>query len=118
MPSWHTAEEYAGALNAYEQQQRKMLENLRALEAPPRLQQFKDEVLSAGEDQIRFYEEFAQAKITNNDLNFNAFSSNLNLKTSDQKLHAAYDYLKTLYPSIDKATNDAIEQRICWFDII
>jgi hypothetical protein len=95
-----------------------VLYELRELNAPERLQQFKDDVLGAGDDQILFYKGYAMAKTMNNDLRIEEFSGDVHLRSSDQKLHAAANDFKSLYPSIDKGTYEAIERRLAWFDII
>jgi hypothetical protein len=102
----------------YLRRQEEELEKLSALIPPERLKQFQDDVIDAGRDQIRFYEDYASAKIQNPRRKFPEFRTNENLKSSDGKLWAAYHYFQSLYPGVDKATNDAIEQRLAWFDIV
>jgi hypothetical protein len=114
----HAKEEYTKIFNEYEGRQEKMLDKFRDLDVPQRFQPMKDDVLSAGDDQIQFYREYAQARAWKNDSKLNEFMNDIHLRSSDQKLHDAANYFKSLYPSIDRATHDAIERRLAWFDII
>jgi hypothetical protein len=115
---WQTPEDYRHIINQYEQRQKRMLASLNDLDAPPRLQRFKEEVIRAGQDQILYYEDYFRAKIKDSDIKAEELSNNDHLRSSDQKLHDADNYFKSLYPSMDKATNDAIERRVAWFDIV
>jgi len=39
------------------------------------------------------------------------------LTASSRALHAAWDKIRGLYPNLDQATSDAIESRLCRFDV-
>jgi hypothetical protein len=118
LDEWHAKEDYIKIFNEYANRQEKMLDQFKDLDVPGRIQPLKDDVLSAGEEQIQFYREYAQARAMNTDLKLNGFLNNIHLRSSDQKLHDAWNIFKSLYPFIDAATNDAIERRLAWFDII
>ncbi len=114
----HENDEYIAIENEYHRRQEKVITQFSDLQPPERLKKFQEYVVNAGNDQIHFYEDYARSKVDNKNKSFNEFLNHADLKTSDQKLWAAYHYFQSLYPSIDKATNDAIEQRLAWFDII
>jgi hypothetical protein len=107
---------YEDILREFIRRQEEVLAKLSVLSVPSRLQIFQDYVLEAGHKQIEFYKEYTKAKIDNPESPFD--KNNDQLKVSDQRLWDAYHNFQALYPSRSKAFNDAIEQRLCWFDII
>ena len=111
-------DEYFAVNNKYRQSQEYMIQRLSDLPQPERLKPFHQYVLSAADDQMRFYEEYTKARAGNKNVKFEEFRENADLKAGDQKLWDAYHNFQSLYPSRDKATNDAIERRLAWFDII
>lgn len=102
----------------FQQLQNNMLNRLSSLPPPQRLREFHRLVVEAGIEQILFYQDYASMRAKQPSFKFNDSLQNDHLKISDQKLHQAYDAFKMLFPSINQQTNDAIEKRLCWFDII
>ncbi len=118
LDSTYQDKNYEVVYKEYRRRQQDMISRLSQFQPPERLKQFQEDVVNAGNDQIHFYDDYARAKMVNKNVLFKEFSSHADLKAGDEKLWAAYHYFQSLYPSIDKATNDAIEQRLAWFDII
>ena len=113
-----SVDDYKAVFLEYRDRQEEMLNRLSQLQAPDRIATFQNYIVDAGKDQIRFYEAYAAAKIEDPKRSFAEFRTHEDLKTSDKKLWDAYHYFQSLYPGINKAANDAIEQRLCWFDIV
>ena len=111
-------DEYSAINDKYKQSQQYMVQLLSVLYPPERLKPFHQFVISAAQDQMRFYEDYAAARAKNRNLKFKDFREDVNLIAVDKKLWDAYHYFQSLYPSRDKATNDAVERRLAWFDII
>jgi len=114
----HYSEEYMAIYEEYRRRQDIMINKLADLQPPERLRPFQDYVVNAGYDQLRFYEDYARAKTENKNRRFDEFRNHADLVAGDQKLWAAYHNFEALYPERTKETNDAIEQRLAWFDII
>ncbi len=109
---------YTAIYAEYRRRQEGMLERLTALVLPERLIGFQEGVISAGRDQLRFYEFYVQSRLSDRTRKLNNFLSHPDLKAGDAKLWEAYHYFQLLYPGINKAGNDAIERRLAEFDII
>ena len=113
-----TAQEYAEVFNFFAQKQNNIVERLRELYPPGNLQVFHNLVIEAGVNQIDFYDDFVRHKASNPSIKFTELLNHPKLKLCDQKLWAAYYEFQRIYPNRDPGTNNAIEQRLCWMDLI
>lgn len=112
------SDEYIHVSYFFADRQEDVLSLLKDMTPPQRLEEFHDTVVSAVESQVAFYQDFAQRKADNPSLTLSALLQHEKLKDCDQKLWAAYHEFERLYPKCDSATNNAIEQRLCWLDAI
>jgi hypothetical protein len=85
---------------------------------PARLEAFHDFVVQALNNQLDFYDDFVRRKMENPSVELNQLLQHPNLLACDKKLWAAFYEFARLYPNRDTATNNAIEQRLCWLDLI
>lgn len=111
-------QEYADVYYYFQQRQNDIIRRLRDLYPPYNLQAFHNLVIEASEYQVEFYDDYTRQKTNNPSLNFNDLLTHSKLKSCDQKLWAAYYEFQRVYPNRDAATNNAIEQRLCWMDLI
>lgn len=114
----HRSSYYKALKKKYVARQKMMLEQLSKLIPPERLRLFHEKVISAGFDQIRFYEYLATEKLRDRTRTIKQYHDHPDLKTTDKKLWAAYYEFQSLYPQRTPAENDAIERRLAWFDMI
>ncbi|MBL8013457.1 MAG: hypothetical protein JNN05_06365 [Candidatus Omnitrophica bacterium] len=112
------AQEYVEIVAYFSDKQNDVIRRLRQMYPPDRLQKFHHLVIQAASDQIDFYDDFARQKFTNPSLNLKDLLEHPKLKSCDQQLWAAYYEFQRIYPNRDTATNNAIEQRLCWMDLI
>lgn len=110
--------EYVEAYEYYADRQRLMLTRLNALVPPPTLEVFHDHVVAALGSQIDFYDDFVRRKTENPSVELREYLEHPKLVDCDKKLWAAFYEFARIYPSRDAATNNAIEQRLCWLDLI
>ena len=110
--------DYLEMFQIFRNKQDSFIGRLRTMPIPERLQSFHDAVIEAASDQINFYEEWARQKDENQNIKLNDLTANGDLKRCNELLWKAYHQFQNLYPTSDKATNDAIEMRLCQFDII
>ena len=110
--------DYLMIFETYAARQENFLSKLKELQPPERLLEFHQHIIVAAEEQIEFHEEYARQKRDNPNLQLNQLLTNPHLKTCNEELWAAYHSFQRLYPEIDRATNDAVEMRLCQFDVI
>lgn len=112
------SKEYVAVYDLFKYKQKGILYKLNKLVPPPRLENFHEMVIEAITSQVEFYEDYARRRSEEPELTFNQLTAHPRLKACDEKLWAAYYEFQRLYPSRDHATNAAIEQRLCWLDLI
>lgn len=112
------AQEYIEVYDHFSSRQRQVLMSLNALVPPPRLGIFHDDVVAALVSQIDFYDDFVRRKTENPSVELAQLLEHPKLVDCDKKLWAAFYEFARLYPNRDAATNNAIEQRLCWLDLI
>lgn len=112
------ANEYLDAFYYYSDRQNAIINRLRALEPPERLGAFHDLVVDAAVSQVAFYEDYARRKADVPALEFSALMQHPKLVDCNAKLWDAFHEFERIYPNRDTATNSAIEQRLCWLDMI
>lgn len=112
------AVEYADVYQFYSERQRSVWGRLNSLVPPTRLEVFHEHVVAALDKQIDFYDDFVRRKVEDPSVSLSQLLQNPHLVDCDKKLWAAFYELARLYPSRDAATNNAIEQRLCWLDMI
>lgn len=111
-------EEYAALWNLYQKRQENFLQELKAVSPPGKWRAFHEHLMRATESQIHFYAVFAEAKSYDPKMDLSKMLDHPALKQTNQELWAAYRNFQTLYPHCDSQTNNALETRLCWFDII
>jgi hypothetical protein len=111
-------EDYTAVYQVFSAKQNDFLDRLSELEPPLQLEKFHRDILDATESQIAFYREYAERKSSDSSLKLGQLLENPRLKDTNELLWAAYHEFQHLYPNVDTATNNAIEQRLCWLDMI
>lgn len=112
------ADEYIDVFHFYADRQSAVISWLQDIIPPERLEVFHQHVIEAVIEQIAFYEDYAGRKGDDPRLEFNQLLQHPKLRACDQKLWAAFHEFERVYPRRDTATNNAIEQRLCWLDLI
>lgn len=110
--------EYVEVYEYFADRQRLMLTRLNAFVPPATLEVFHDHVVAALNSQIDFYDDFVRRKTENPSVEFSEYREHPKLVDCDKKLWAAFYEFARIYPNRDATTNNAIEQRLCWLDII
>lgn len=110
--------EYMDAYYFYSDRQEQIINRLKDLVPPERLGTFHDLVVDAAINQVEFYEDYARRKTDVPALEFNALMQHPKLIDCNAKLWDAFHEFERIYPNRDTATNNAIEQRLCWLDMI
>ena len=109
---------YLNTFSIFKEKQQEVVRRLYQLTPPERLNQFHEALLEAAKEQIVFYQEFTDEKYQNSSIQLDQLLANPHLKRCNELLWSAYYEFQRLYPDRDQATNDAVEQRLCQFDVI
>ena len=112
-----SADAYTSAFEIYRARQDGLLRRLDALSVPTRLQPVQDAIRRAAERQVGFYRDFKDARIRN-PRDLPNLLGHPDLRESDYDLHRAWDLIRQTYPVLDPRLADAIERRLCSFDIV
>jgi hypothetical protein len=110
--------EYETLYEAYRARQLDVLERLRRMDVPDKLKPIHARMITATEQQIRFYGAFVDAKLKDPSVDLGRVLSDPALRTVNQELLTAWAEIKRLYPNLDTETSDAIERHLCGFDVI
>ena len=110
--------EYTRLYEVYRTKQLDVLMRMRMLDVPEKLGSIHAHLLLATEAQIRFYQNFLDAKLKDSAVNLSRMLSDAALQTTNRALHTAWDEIRRLYPSLDAETRSAIEAHLCGFDVI
>src|SRR2546428_4707400 len=113
-----TADEYETLLDVYQRRQAVVLAKLNGLAAPERLRAVHRDLVVATDRQIVFFGVLVAEKIKDSTVDRCRMLGHPALIASTRALHAAWDRIRMLYPNLDHATSDAIESRLCRFDVI
>jgi hypothetical protein len=105
------------AFAAFAVKQRDVLARLRTMPTPPRLAAFHQHLVTATEQQMEFYQAFADRKITEPAIDRRGMRRHRALVTTNRELVAAYAVLSKLYPALDQQTHDALYGRLAAFTI-
>lgn len=112
-----SAEVYTAAFEIYRARQDGFLRRLDALSVPPRLKPAHDAIRRAAERQVGFYRDFKNARIRD-PRDLPNLLGHPDLRESDYDLHRAWDLIRETYPVLDPRMAEAIERRLCSFDIV
>lgn len=112
-----SAEEYRKLSAVFNRRQSAVLNQLGSLSVPQRLEAIHQHLVAATESQIAFYGDFTTEKIRNPSASLNQMLQHPDLQRTNRELWAAYNAFVALYPG-DTPTLNAIERRLCCFDII
>ncbi|MBI4255745.1 MAG: hypothetical protein HY616_11795 [Candidatus Rokubacteria bacterium] len=118
LTSRRTADEYTALHDLYRRRQADVLGKLNALAVPERLAEIHRRVVSATEQQIAFFGAFVEAKAKDPETDLRRMLPHPALQTTSRELHTAWDLVRRMYPGLDRDTSDAIESRLCQFDVI
>ncbi len=113
-----TADEYAALYDLYRRRQTDVLETLDAFAVPERLADIHRRVVTATERQIAFFGAFVEEKVKDPEIDLRRMLPHPSLRATSRELHTAWDLIRGRYPALDRATSDAIESRLCQFDVI
>jgi hypothetical protein len=112
-----SAEAYTAAFEIYRARQDGFLRRLDALSVPTRLRPAHDAIRRAAERQVGFYRDFKAARVRD-PRDLPSLLGHPDLRESDYDLHRAWDLIRQTYPVLDPRLAEAIERRLCGFDII
>lgn len=110
--------DYLDLYYIFKNKQDDFLNKLQTMVVPAKLTSFHEKIVQATSYQIIFYEEWAKAKSEDSKIKFEDLVNESHLKACNELLWSAYYEFQRLYPNRDRATNDAIEMRLCQFDVI
>jgi hypothetical protein len=111
-------EKYWKAFGVYQEKHQEFLMKLRLLFVPESLREFHAKVETAAQAQLEFYAAFIQAKIQDPSLGLQGMLNHPALQTCNRELLSAFDGIQKQYPNLDAQSRQAIEGRLCWFDIV
>jgi len=109
---------HRAAYDTYREQQERMLARLRGLAVPKRTRPVHERIVVATERQMAFYLAFVNARARGDSADVTKLLGHPDLRATDYELHAAWDTFRNLYPGLDQKFYDALESRLCWFDVI
>jgi hypothetical protein len=112
------SERYTALYGVYRTRQEKMLDGLRRLTVPARLQPIHAQIVRAAEQQIAFYGDFAKAKAAEPATDLRKQLNHPALHEQNRALLDAWGRIRQLYPDLDVATRDAIYHHLCGFDTV
>jgi hypothetical protein len=113
-----TPERYSALYDVYRARQEKMLDGLRRLSVPVRVQPIHEQIVHAVEQQIAFYGDFTKAKAAEPTTDLRKQLSHPALREQNRALLDAWGRIRQLYPELDVATRDAIYYHLCGFDTV
>jgi len=111
-------ERYAALYEVYRARQEDVLQRLRALPVPSRLQPVHEPIVQAAERQIAFYGEYARAKVQDPSTDLRRMLAHPDLREQNQLLLQAWTRVGQLYVGLDTPTHEAIYYHLCGFDTI
>ena len=110
--------EYQELLNEFRSRQLGFLLKLRALETPPRLIPFHEQLRSAIVTQTAFYSALVAAKMRDPNVSVDWMSGHPALRASRDALQAAFEHLRRLHPALDLRTEARIEGQLSWLEVL
>jgi hypothetical protein len=111
-------ERYGALYDVYRRRQENVLDQLRRLQAPARLQPMHEQIVRATEQQIAFYGDFARAKAADATTDLRRLLGHPALREQNRALLDAWGRVQRLYPDLDTATREAIYYHYCGFDTV
>jgi hypothetical protein len=111
-------ERYTALYAVYRERQENVLERLRALPVPGRLQPVHDPIVRATERQMAFYGEYTRAKAQDPTIDLRRMLAHPDLREQNQLLLQAWTRVGQLYVGLDTPTHEAIYYHLCGFDTI
>ncbi len=111
-------ERYGALYSVYRGRQEDVLDRLRRLQAPARLQPMHEQIVRATEQQIAFYGDFARAKAVDATTDLRRLLGHPALREQNRALLDAWGRVRRLYPDLDTATREAIYYHFCGFDTV
>ncbi len=102
----------------YRERQGEVLVRLGRLDVPARLRPVHDRIIVATKRQIEFYGAFTEARVRGDAKGVAQMLGHPALRSSDYELHAAWDLIRGLYPTLDPSFSQVIEGTLCQFDVI
>ena len=111
-------ENYWAAFGIYQRRQMGFINKLQLLSVPDSLKEFHENIQKAAEAQMAFYAGFTDEKVKNHSVQLKDRLNQSTLQVCNRKLLAAFEIFKKQYPLLDLQTREAVEKRLCWFDIV
>ncbi len=111
-------EEYLDVFKIYQENHLIFMDKWKMMRLPEKLRRFHAEVLGAAEDELVFYTDFVRKKIEDESIDLGRLMRHPSREESNRKLVKAFSILRQTYPNLDSATLEAVETRLCWFDIV
>lgn len=111
-------EKYWDAFAVYQEKNREILSKLRLLSSPEPLQEFHAHLQTAALAQLEFYAAFVHAKVEDSSADLKTQLNHPALETCNRELTAAFEALQKHYPNLDAQSQQAIQGRLAWFNIL
>ncbi len=111
-------ERYGELYDVYRGRQEDVLDRLRRLQTPDRLQSMHEQIVRATEQQIAFYRDFARAKTTDATTDLRRLLAHPAVREQNRALLDAWGRVRQIYPDLDTATREAIYYHLCGFDTV
>lgn len=113
-----TAKEYEALFDDFRLRQQALLLNLQEVGTPPRFVAFDERLRAAIVTQAAFYAAFVRAKIRDASVEVDGMLDHPAFRASSLEFEAAREHVRRLKPALDRATEAAIADRLCWLDTI
>lgn len=111
-------ERYTALYDVYRTRQEDVLDRLRRLDVPRRVQPIHEQIVRATEQQIAFYGDYARAKAADPAASLRKQLSHPALREQNRALLDAWGRVRQLYPDLDAPTRDTIYHHLCGFDTV
>jgi hypothetical protein len=113
-----SAGEYRRLLDEFRSRQLGFLLKLRALETPPRLIPFHEQLRHAVVTQTAFYTALAGAKMRDPNVSVDWMAGHPALRATSDALQAAFEHIRRLHPAVDHRTEASLESQLSWLDVL
>lgn len=111
-------EEFLDIFKVYQENHLIFMGEWKRMSVPDPLRRFHAEVLGAAEAELVFYTDFMQRKIEDEKVDMGRLMRHPSREESNRRLVKAFSVLRQTYPNLDSQSAEAIETRLCWFDIV
>jgi hypothetical protein len=111
-------EEFLDIFKIYQENHLIFMDKWKRMPLPDKLRRFHAEVLVAAEAELVFYTDFMRKKIEDEKVDMGRLMRHPSREESNLRLVKAFSILRQTYPELDEQSAEAVETRLCWFDIV